>query len=288
MADTSNGSSTTRENILRLARKLPAAPHIFGRLGLLLGNMNADLDNIVRLVAVDSGLTGRVIRMSNSVFYRGDEPVRSLDEAVNRVGFREMHKMVGVAMSEQLFQGGLPVYNLTAEEMWENSVVTALAMENVARVVGEDEGEAYTLGLLRPVGKLVLDMLLEVEHPGVCCPDSDTLELPKWERAWAAITSNEAGAMILEEWKMPEPMHTGVLHHYGHDTEGNRMAALLHVACWITHQLGKGLKAEARQWELTEGVLTRAGLTEDAIQGCLKETQEALETLKDRLKAEAA
>jgi HD-like signal output (HDOD) protein len=227
MADTSNGSSTTRDNILRLARKLPAAPHIFGRLGLLLGNMNADLDNIVRLVAVDSGLTGRVIRMSNSVFYRGDEPVRSLDEAVNRVGFREMHKMVGVAMSEQLFQGGLPVYNLTAEEMWENSVVTALAMENVARVVGEDEGEAYTLGLLRPVGKLVLDMLLEVEHPGVCCPDSDTLELPKWERAWAAITSNEAGAMILEEWKMPEPMHTGVLHHYGHDSEGNRMAALL-------------------------------------------------------------
>ena len=284
MADTSAGSSTVRDNILRLARKLPAAPHIFGRLGLLLGNMNADLDNIVRLVAVDSGLTGRVIRMSNSVFYRGDEPVRSLDEAVNRVGFREMHKLVGVAMSEQLFQGGLPVYNLSAEEMWENSVVTALAMEHVARAVGEDEGEAYTLGLLRPVGKLVLDMLLEVEHPGVSCPDSDTVELPKWERAWADITSNEAGAMILEEWKMPEPMHSGVRHHYSPDTD-NRMAALLHVACWITHQLGKGIKAETKQWDLTADVLTRAGLSEEAVKGCLGETQEALASLKDRLKA---
>ncbi len=285
MADTTHGSSTTRENILRLARKLPAAPHIFGRLGLLLGNMNADLDNIVRLVAVDSGLTGRVIRMSNSVFYRGDEPVRSLDEAVNRVGFREMHRMVGVAMSEQLFQGGLPVYNLSAEEMWENSVVTALAMESIARTCGEDEGEAYTLGLLRPVGKLVLDMLLEVDQPGVCCPDSDTLDLPKWERAWAGITSNEAAAMILEEWKMPEPMYDGVLHHYEHDTQGSRLAAQLHAACWITHQLGKGLKAEARQWELTADVLTRAGLTDEVVQACLKETEEALETLNHRLKA---
>jgi HD-like signal output (HDOD) protein len=285
MADTTHGSSTTRENILRLARKLPAAPHIFGRLGLLLGNMNADLDNIVRLVAVDSGLTGRVIRMSNSVFYRGDEPVRSLDEAVNRVGFREMHRMVGVAMSEQLFQGGLPVYNLSAEEMWENSVVTALAMENIAGAVGEDEGEAYTLGLLRPVGKLVLDMLLEVEQPGVSCPDSDTLDLPKWERAWAAITSNEAAAMILEEWKMPEPMYDGILHHYEHDGMGGRMAAQLHAACWITHQLGKGLKAEARQWELTAAVLTRAGVTDEVVQACLKQTEEALETLKHRLKA---
>lgn len=285
MAELTTGSSTTRENVLRLARKLPAAPHIFGRLGLLLANVNADLDNIVRLVAVDSGLTGRVIRMSNSVFYRGDEPVRSLDEAVNRVGFREMHRMVGVAMSEQLFQSGLPIYNLSAEQMWENSVVTALAMERVASTVGEDSGEAYTLGLLRPVGKLVLDMLLQGEHSGLSCPDSETLDLPKWERTWAEMTSNEAGAMILEEWKMPEPMHAGVLHHYARDESGNRTAALLHAACWITQQLGKGLKVETRQWELTDAVLARAGLGAEAVQTCLQETQESLETLKDRLKA---
>jgi HD-like signal output (HDOD) protein len=285
MADTAPGPSTTRENVLRLARKLPAAPQIFGRLGMLLANVNAELDNIVRLVAVDSGLTGRVIRMSNSVYYRGDEPVRSLDEAVNRVGFREMHRMVGVAMSEQLFQSGLPIYNLSAEEMWENSVVTALAMERVAAAVGDDPGEAYTLGLLRPVGKLVLDMLLEGEHPGLACPDSETLDLPKWERAWAGMTSNDAGAMILEEWKMPEAMHQGVLHHYARDESGNRTAALLHVACWITQQLGKGLRAESRQWELTPDVLTRAGLSAEAVQTCLEETQEALASLKDRLKA---
>jgi len=284
MADTT-AASTTRENVLRLARKLPAAPHIFGRLGMLLSNVNADIENIVRLVAVDSGLTGRVIRMSNSVYFRGDEPVRSLDEAVNRIGFREMHKMVGVAMSEQLFQGGLPVYNLTAEEMWENSVVTALAMERIAHATGEDEGEAYTLGLLRPVGKLVLDMILEVEHPGVTCPDSDTLQLPKWERAWADITSNEAGAMILEEWKMPEPMHGGVRHHYAPNDTSGRMSALLHVACWITQSLGKGIKAEAIQWDLTDEVLACSALTREGVAGCLQETQEALDSLKDRLKA---
>jgi HD-like signal output (HDOD) protein len=274
-----------RENILRLARKLPTSPHIFGRLGLLLNDINADLENIVKLVAVDSGLTGRVIRVSNSVFFRGDSPVRSLDEAINRLGFREMHRMVGVAMSEQIFQGGLPVYNLTAEEVWENSVVTALAMEQLARATGEDEGVAYTMGLLRPVGKLVLDMLLEVEHPGVACPDSETLELPKWERAWADITSNEAGAMILQEWKMPEPVHLGVRHHYEPEDSSGRIGALLHVACWITKELGKGIKAEARQWELSEDVLQRAGMTAEAVEECRQATQEALDELKNRLKA---
>ena len=100
-----------------------------------------------------------------------------------------------------------------------------------------------------------------------------------------SVTSNETGAMILEEWKMPEPMHAGILHHYNHNAEGSRMAALLHVACWMTHQLGKGLKAETRQWELSPEVLDRAGLSEEAVQTCLKETQEALEELKVRLKA---
>ncbi len=279
-----SSETTVREAILRLARKLPTSPHIFGRLGGLLNDINSDLDNIVKLVAVDSGLTGRVIRLSNSVFFRGDQPVKSLDEAINRVGFREMHRVVGVAMSEQIFQGGLPVYHLSAEQVWENSVVVALAMERLARTNATDESEAYTLGLLRPVGKLVLDMLIQVEQPGVSCPEADNLDLPKWERAWAATTSNEAGSTILEEWKMPESVCVGVRDHYRPTEAGGAPAAMLHVACSIASQLGKGIKAEVRQWNVTPEILALARLNEATVETCQAETQEALTQLKSRLK----
>jgi HD-like signal output (HDOD) protein len=277
-------SDALKEQVLRLAQKLPTSPHIFGKLGSLLNDINTDLEEIVKLVSVDPGLTARVIRLSNSVFFRGDEPVRTLDEAINRVGFREMHKIVGVAMTEQIFQSGLPVYNLTASEVWENSVVTALAMERLARFVSEDQGVAYTVGLLRPVGKLVLDMKIEVEHPGITCPESETLELPKWERAWAEITSNEAGALILEHWKMPQAVFEGVLHHYRPES-GCRMGALLHVACWMTTELGRGMKAEAKQWAISDELLGIAGISNANLQECLTETQEAIAELKTRLKA---
>lgn len=279
-----SSETAARESILRLARKLPTSPHIFGRLGRLLNDMNSDLTDIVKLVAVDSGLTGRVIRLSNSVFFRGEQPVKSLDEAINRVGFREMHRIVGVAMSEQIFQGGLPVYNLSAEGLWENSVLTALAMERLAKTAGEDESEAYTVGLLRGIGKLVLDMLIQVEHPGINCPDTETLDLPKWERAWAAVTSNEAGSMILQEWKMPESVVIGVRDHYRPTEATPRLGALLHIACCITQQLGKGIPAETRQWELTPEVMTLAALHPQHVETCTAETQEALSELKSRLK----
>jgi HD-like signal output (HDOD) protein len=270
---------------LRFARKLPTSPQIFGRLGMLLNDANAELDDIVKLASVDAGLTARVLRMSNSVFFRGDTAVSTLAEAIGRVGFRELHKIVGVAMTDQVFQSGLPVYNLTAQQVWENSVVTAIAMERLARVVGEDEGSAYTLGLLRPVGKLVLDMLLEIEQPGVSCPKSPTLDLPTWERAWSEITSNEVGALILEEWRMPDPVHQGVKNHYQPDDTSGVMGALLHLACWIVKELGKGFDAEAKQWALSDAVLQRAGLTAEQVQAMVPEVAEAFDLLKSQLKA---
>jgi len=269
---------------MRLARKLPTSPHIFGRLGMLLGNMDADLEDIVKLASVDAGLTSRVIRMSNSVFFRGDMAVSTLEDAISRVGFREVHKIVGIAMTDQVFQSGLPVYNLTASQMWENSVVTALAMAKLASVSAEDEGMAYTVGLLRPVGKLILDTLLQIEQPGISCPDTITLDLPSWEHAWAGISSNEVGAMILEEWRMPESMHHSLKGHYRPDDAAGRLGALLHLACWVARELGKGFKVEDKQWDLSEDVLQRAGLTAETVQASVPETQEALDELKTQLK----
>jgi HD-like signal output (HDOD) protein len=273
-----------RERVLRLSRKLPTAPQIFSRLSGLLNDINADLESISKLVSVDSGLTARAIRLSNSAVFRGDEPVATLDEAISRVGFREMHRVVGMAMTDQIFQSGMPVYNLTADAIWENSVVTALAMERLAGAAGEDESVAYTVGLLRPVGKLVLDIMIQTQHPGVTCPESDTLDLPPWERAWADLTSNEAGSMILEDWKLPESAIMGLRFHYQPDAKTGRLGALLHVACWLAKELGKGIQAETRQWNLSESTLQFAGLTMEQVQECQASTTEALTELQSRLK----
>ena len=60
---------------------------------------------------------------------------------------------------------------------------------------------------------------------------------------------------------------------------------MLHVACWITQQLGRGIRAEQRQWEMRPEILGLAGITETAMQECMSETQEALTQLKTRLRA---
>ncbi len=282
---TSEAAETTKNNLLRLARKLPTSSMVFSRLGLLLRDINTELADIVKLVSVDSGLSSRVIRVSNSVMFGGDEPARTLEDAINRIGFRETHRVVGMAMTEQVFQNDLPVYGVTAEELWENSVVTALAMEKLAILTGDDEGMAYTVGLLRTVGKLVLDRLLEIEQPGLTCPESETFDLPKWEKAWAPMSSNEVGAMILDDWKLPAIAGNAVRQHYQPLDSSEPMAPLLYLASWLAKEVNYGLKAESRIWQNVESVAAFAKITPDQLQSVKEETLTAFEEVAKSLKS---
>jgi HD-like signal output (HDOD) protein len=272
--------SLLKDHILRLAQKLPASPQIFTRLSLLLADVNADLDKIVNLISIDTGLTARVLRLSNSVFFRGSSAVQSLDEAINRVGFREVHKMVGMAMTEQVFKDGLPAYRMSARQLWENSVATALAMESIARETNQDEQSAYTLGILRQVGKLVLGRILEKEQPGAVCPDD--IDMLSWERARLNITSHETASYILESWKLPRPAYFGMRFQHepeNHPNEGPA-GAQLHLAGWVVGALGASIKSESCLWELTADRLDLAGVTEDFMQQCADATRNELDALK--------
>jgi len=249
----------------------------------LLNDINADLDKIVNLISIDTGLTSRVLRMSNSVFFRGSSPVVSLDEAVNRVGFREVHKLVGMAMTEQLFMNGLPAYRMNGRQVWEISVATALAMESIANEAGHDGQTAYTLGILRQVGKLVLGRILEKEQPGAICPDD--IDVLSWERARLNITNHEAAAYVLESWKLPSGLCAGMRHH--HEPEvfpvDGPQGAQLHLAGWVVGMLGLSTKSESVLWELTDDRLDLAQVSEPFMQSCVDLVQTELDALKGQM-----
>lgn len=273
-----------KEQILKLAQKLPTSPQIFSRLSNLLNDINADLDKIVNLISIDTGLTSRVLRVSNSVLFRGSSAVQTLDEAVNRVGFREIHRMVGMAMTEQLFATGLPTYRMNAKQVWENSVATALAMELLANEAGKESEGAFTLGILRQVGKLVLGRILEKNHPGAICPDdSDVLS---WERTKLDITNHEVAALVLASWKLPEAFSAAM--RFQHEPEelaeeGSLEAAQLHLAGWVVGALGLSPQSETVLWELTPDRLRQARVSEEFVQSCVNSVQRELDALKLQL-----
>jgi HD-like signal output (HDOD) protein len=281
-------AALTVAEVLRLGQRLPSTPEVFSRIGRLLGDPNSDIDEIVRLVKVDTALALRVLQLSNGAYYGFKERCGSLDEAVNRLGFREVYRQVGIIASKQLFCGELAVHRIPAQLAWENSVACALAMEWLARNDQGDDANAYAIGLLRPVGMIVLNRLL-IERPGVWCVYPGEAVEPAvhaWELRMFGLSAPEIAAILMENWKFPLNMCQAVRNHL--DPVGAPGAPVeaywLNMAGWVAAKLGKGLPGEASCWQLSPAKLQRAGVTEEVLQQCAEATEAALTQIKNALR----
>lgn len=272
------------DRIKQAAKALPSAARVYARLQTLLQSSSADVADIVDLVRMDAGLASAVLQVSNSAHHRQGEPLRSVNEAINRVGLREVHRVVGIAVSGQLFVTALPLYRLSGQLLWENSLATATAMSLLARAAGEDERSAYTIGLLRGTGRLVLQRVASgVPSGGPAAPDSAAGARAEsaWEHERFGASNAEVTAGLLADWSFPNASCVAVRTHLNladHPAE-SRLAALLHLACWTASTLGKGLPSEAKAWRATPELTACAGLEPEAAQSCLVDARAELNRL---------
>jgi HD-like signal output (HDOD) protein len=93
----------TQPDIVRAAQQMPASPRILARLSEVLADINSDTADVVELVKADPGITSGLIRLSNSALFAFAEPSTTLEEAIGRVGFREVYRLVGLASTSALF-----------------------------------------------------------------------------------------------------------------------------------------------------------------------------------------
>lgn len=266
------------------ARALPASARIHARLQKLLGDPMADLSEIVDLVRMDSGLASGVLRVSNSAAIRRGEPLRSVNDAINRVGLREVHRIVGLAVASQFFVNSLSLYRLSAQTVLENSVATATAAALLARRCGEDERIAHTIGLLRGTGRLVLQRAGAAQNPPLDpAPEPGGLsDESTWELAAFGHTHHQVASALLAEWRF-EPALCAAMRHYPDPASAPpgsaRLAALLHLACWITSKLGKGLPGENLQWRATPDLEALAQLPPGSTREALPDARADLNQL---------
>lgn len=257
----------SRETIITLGNKLAPAAVTFSRLRAMLMDPNSDLGDISQLIRLDQALTFHVVRMSNSVLFGMRERTDCLDTAVGRVGLGEVFRLVGLAATQQICQRDLKTYRVTASRLWENAVATAAAAELLAQRAGRDPGLAYTAGLLRTLGRVIIDGAgLGKVYPG----EAEWPSSADWEKATFGVTSSEVTGILLEHWRFPDELVEAVRGHFEPvGAEGvNLSACVLNLACGVAARFGLDLPGEEGVWDCTPAKLTLAGVTEADLDEC--------------------
>lgn len=267
-------SSFPRETLLHVAKTMPAAPQILARLGRMLLDFDADLEDISALLRCDTALTTRILRIANSVVYNTGTPYASLEEALARVGFSEVYRITGFAAAGQLSDHRLALYGITAAQLRENSLLTGLVMEALAADAGTEARAAYTAGLLRSTGKIALDRLTRDPAYSGGYPGPEAGPLAEWEASFVGLGNCEAAAFVLSEWRFPPAAIVAIRDHYAPAVAAPLLTCLLNVAAGAAERCGHGLPGELNYWKLSPEILVAAHVTEEQIDDA---TRRALE-----------
>ncbi len=266
-----------REKLLQVARALPADLRVLASLGELLQDPNSDLDQVADLLRRDVAMAARIVRISNSPLFGGSGAIASVEQAVNRVGFGEILKLVGTATAARFTESALDHYGIGAHRLRANMLYGALAAESLARQTGADPRIAYTAGLLRPLGIMVLDRASRGHPAAEAFSAAAWPSYSAWEGQMFGVDNCEVAALILGEWRFPAELSEGIRAHYlaRPDDFGTPLAVLLNLANGLSHRVSRSFAGEACWWEITPAKLEAAGLTEDDFGPAVVETERA-------------
>lgn len=276
-------SPVPRESLLYAAKKLPAAPQILARLGQLLLDPDAGLDDVVDLLRRDSGLTTLVMRVANSAAYNSGASFESLEQALPRVGLSEVYRLTGFAAAAQLSDHALPFYGISGARLRENSLFTGLVVEALARAAQLEPRAAYTAGLLRSIGKIVIDRLMSGPLYRSGYAPRGEMPLAEWETAVVGLSNCEAAVVVLEAWHFPGRTIAAIRDHYAPHAESPPLAVLLNLAAGAAERFGLALPGETSCWEDLPRQLAAANLDAAALDRAAQNAQHVFSSVRTAL-----
>ncbi len=209
----------------------PPLPSVALELMSLTNRDDSKIERIVRLLEQDEMLAGGLMRLIGSPLYAGRSPIRTLKEAVVRLGVRTVRDLVfETALSQGVFT--LAEYSETIEQIRRHSTVTAYIARIVCKHAKIDEENAFLCGLLHDIG--FAGLLFAVSN--IEAEDS-----PPLIQLWPDIDAlhEQASRLVTELWQLPLDMQEVVGHHHHLHTGGtSRIAAAISIADQLSERFG--------------------------------------------------
>lgn len=120
-----------REALARDVRALPSLPTVVQELMMLVQKNEVQLDTITNTLSLDQALSVKVLHLANSPFYGLSGRVRSIRDAINILGMRQLSSLVIAAALTLQFEK-LHGQSLHMNAFWRHSIGCATAARQLA------------------------------------------------------------------------------------------------------------------------------------------------------------
>jgi len=230
---------------------LPTLPSVMQKLSSLLEDPDAGARDVGQLVAEDVALTAKVLKIANSAYYGLRERCLAPQQAASILGMKVLRNVVmqAAVMKQYDHLKGL-AFDLDA--LWRHSILTGHCAQFLGRKchnsIGLAPDELYICGLLHDLGQVVLLDGLGKEYIKVVDQArTSAVKLHVAEEAQLGFTHADVGALVAQQWGLPDAIHRAIqFHHAGSaESEQDPVVLLVRHTNLFVHSVSDGLPEPA-------------------------------------------
>lgn len=240
------------EKIKKDEIEIPVLPKIFRDIQDTLDNPAASPEDLARVIEKDAVSAVRLIAAANSPLYRGNMPIRTVREAMPRLGIQEVKNVVFAIASKSLYQVENHLLKILFDKLWLHALACAYCAKTLAEKLNRKDPEEYfTIGLSHDIGKLMFLQFIS---------DSDLVKkgenisdiLPYLDEINASLSG-----VILRHWRLGKGLIRAVTFQDEtvYDKFTPKATLILNVANHLADKIGYGIGNHPKELSTLKSVM---------------------------------
>lgn len=195
--------------LLNTLKDVPAMPNVIMHALNIMKDPDSNAKELAAVISYDQSLSTKVLTLVNSAYYGFSQQITSIHRAIALIGMSKAKNIImTVAMRPMLItQGG--------KELWKHSIKTAVGCEHLAKYLKVmDPDEAFVIGFLHDLGKLVLnlkDAKLYEKVTELARGGSNIIEA---ERLFFETDHCQMGSLLAKKWQLPILVANAIKYHH--------------------------------------------------------------------------
>jgi len=278
---TEKKKALTMEEIVNQVQEIPPFPQTIMKIIELTNDPKSGAKDLEHEIMKDQGLTTKILKLANSAFYRGRREISTVVDASVMLGFSAIQSMVLATVVGKFMSKELPGYALEKEALWKQSQISAIMTRTIAKKVKYAKpDQAYTAGLLRDIGKVILDQYVSDAYDAISAlVELEGKSFIVAEEMVLGYHHGQIGAKIAEKWNLPEELVEVIACHHNPSVAfvNPELVAITHISDSLVMMMGIHIGIDGLAYEFFSDAVRLLKLDETMLSEIMSEVADIIE-----------